>query len=124
MDRAAVRNLLQHELDHAEKLADRGHDVVFRSPRPHTRTHDVFINGEAWEMKGLGTGRASGLVDAIRRAAEQSDSVHVDLTRSALTRRQVEDALATIGRRYRRHFRRIVVIEVDETGVDVTWERT
>ncbi|MDP4014189.1 MAG: hypothetical protein U0990_01350 [Candidatus Nanopelagicales bacterium] len=122
MDRTAVRGLHQRELDHAQKLADLGHDVVFLPRHPSARTPDVLINGESWELKGPRTGLSSGLVDAIRRAKGQSKSVHVDLTRSTLTRNQVEDALATIERRYRRHFRRIVVIEIDETGVDLTWE--
>lgn len=52
VDRSAVpTGLKQHELDGAERLASRGHRVVFIPVTGKGKIADLMLDGEVWELK-------------------------------------------------------------------------
>lgn len=53
VDRSRVpTGLKQHELDTVQRIANRGHDVTFIPPHD-TKTADVTIDGQPWELKSV-----------------------------------------------------------------------
>lgn len=100
VDRSQVENLEQHELDTAERLARRGHDVVFIPPDPGQRTPDVTIDGEQWELKSPTGSSPDTIVRNIRKARAQSPRVVIDLSRSSLDRDEAKRSAQQALRRY------------------------
>lgn len=86
VDRSAVTaGLKQHELDGAERLAARGHRVVFIPVTGKGKTADLMIDGEVWELKSISGSSDDAVARNIRRAAKQAPRVVLDMTASSIT---------------------------------------
>lgn len=100
VDRSQVPHLRQHELDTAERLALRGHHVVFVPATGVGPTADATIDGQTWEIKSISGSSDDAVARNLRRAKRQSTSVVLDVTDSSLTDDQVKALVEHYGRRY------------------------
>jgi hypothetical protein len=86
VDRSAVpTGLKQHELDGAERLAARGHRVVFIPVTGKGKIADLMIDDELWELKSISGSSDDAVARNIRRAAKQAPRVVLDMTGSPIT---------------------------------------
>lgn len=70
------------ELQLASWLAEKGHDVEFLRPSadPGSRTPDVRIDGDLWEIKRITTTNCTKAKSRVGDALNQSENVIVDLS--------------------------------------------
>lgn len=101
VDRSKVRNVLQHELDTANRVARLGHDVEFRPPDDASDTADVFIGTARWDFKSP-TSAARGTIQkrVVQKLRTQGSNVLLDLTRSAMSFEDGIDLVDDLLRRY------------------------
>jgi hypothetical protein len=86
VDRSAVpTGLKQHELDGAERLAARGHRVVFIPVTGKGKIADLMIDDELWELKSISGSSDDAVARNIRRAAKQAPRIVLDMTGSPIT---------------------------------------
>jgi hypothetical protein len=73
----------QHELATAEALAAAGYIVEFLpiSIRKDSKSPDVLMNGEKWELKSPKTDKLSAIERNLKRATKQSGNVVIDSRR-------------------------------------------
>jgi hypothetical protein len=73
----------QHELATAEALAKVGYVVEFLpvDKRKDTKSPDVVMNGEKWEIKAPKTDKLSAIERNLKRATKQSDNIIIDSRR-------------------------------------------
>lgn len=73
----------QHELATAEALAAAGYIVEFLpiSTRKDSKSPDIFMNGEKWELKSPKTDKLSAIERNLKRATKQSGNVVIDSRR-------------------------------------------
>ncbi|MGD7789594.1 hypothetical protein ACQCX2_14855 [Propionibacteriaceae bacterium Y1700] len=84
VDRSQVRNLYQHELDTAARLAKHGHDVTFLPRRGTDRSPDALIDGRKFEFKAPEGGNGS-IGRNVRNSAHQARRAVLDNTRSLVS---------------------------------------
>lgn len=109
VDRSAVpTGLKQHELDGAERLAARGHRVVFISVTGKGRVADIVIDNEVWELKSISGSTDDAVARNIRRAAKQASRVVLDMTDSPITDEAVKRLVKHYARRYRLQSVRVI----------------
>jgi NAD(P)-dependent dehydrogenase (short-subunit alcohol dehydrogenase family) len=102
VDRSAVpTGLKQHELDGAERLARRGHRVVFIPATGKGKIADLMLNDELWELKSISGSSNDAVARNIRRAAKQAQRVVLDMTDSPITDEAVKRLVEHYARRYR-----------------------
>lgn len=100
VDRHAVRNLRQHEIDTARWLADLGHDVRFIPADSLGKTADIEINSQRWEIKSPTSSNRNTLVRRLGRGAAQSGRVVFDISRTEIS---IDEASCTAGEALRRY---------------------
>ncbi|WP_048890665.1 hypothetical protein [Mycobacterium heckeshornense] len=91
VDRTAVRNLRQHELDTAQRLADLGDNVRFIAADAAGKAPDVEISGQRWEIKSPTSSNRNTLITRLGRGAMQSGYVIFDISRTSIS---VNDAIS------------------------------
>lgn len=121
VDRSHVKHVQQHELDTADRLARRGHRVVFRPPDAEgVRSADVLLDGKKVELKSpLGDSR-NAITQNIRDARRQSNRVVIDLHRTDL---DDEQAITWARQAFERYgdIRELTILGKTRT---VRWEKT
>lgn len=72
-----------HEMKTARALAAAGHDVRFirKSEQPHTRTADLIMDGDIWEMKAPKSSNIGAVQRNLRRGLGQSHNIIFDSRR-------------------------------------------
>lgn len=86
VDRSRVpTGVKQHELDTAQRLADRGDDVVFTPASGVGKSADVMIDGQVWELKSVTGASPDAVARNIRRASDQAPRTILDLTDSPIS---------------------------------------
>lgn len=123
VDRSHVpRGLRQHELDTAERLAQRGHQVVFLAAAGTEKSPDATVDGEVWEFKAVFGSSPDAVARHLRAAAKQARrtrSAVLDVTGTDLTDDDVKRLVAHYGRRY--NLRAVRVIRGGSDGMDWRW---
>lgn len=121
VDRTQVpRGLKQHEIDGAERLADRGHGVVFLPPSGNGTTADMTIDGETWELKSPHGSSPDSIPRNLRKATSQSKRVVLDMTDSPIPFDEIKSLVERYGPRY--HLRSVRVIRGGAQGMDWRWD--
>lgn len=109
VDRSAVpTGLKQHELDGAERLAGRGHRVVFIPATGKGKIADLVIDDELWELKSISGSGDDAVARNIRRGAKQASRVVLDMTDSPITDEAVKRLVEHYARRYRLQSVRVI----------------
>jgi hypothetical protein len=109
VDRSAVpTGLKQHELDGAERLAGRGHRVVFIPVTGKGKIADLMLDDELWELKSISGSSDDAVARNIRRAAKQAPRVVLDMTDSSITDEAVQRLVERYARRYRLESVRVI----------------
>lgn len=121
VDRSQVpTGLKQHELDAANRLADRGDDVVFT---PHTgegKTADLILDGRLWELKSVFGGSNDAIARNIRRASDQAPRAVLDLTESPIS----DDVAKSLAEHYaKRYSMDSIRLIRGSDGLDWTYNR-
>lgn len=73
-------NVWQHELSTANALAEAGHVVEFLPTKDikNTKSPDILMNGEKWELKAPKTDKLSAIERNLKRATKQSGNIVID----------------------------------------------
>lgn len=73
-------NVWQHELSTANALAKAGHVVEFLPTKDikNTKSSDILMNGENWELKAPKTDKLSAIERNLKRATKQSSNIVID----------------------------------------------
>jgi len=109
VDRSAVpTGLKRHELDGAERLAARGHRVVFIPVSGKGKIADLMIDDEVWELKSISGSSDDAVARNVRRAAKQASRVVLDMTDSPITDEAVKRLVEHYARRYRLQSVRVI----------------
>lgn len=109
VDRSAVpTGLKQHELDAAERLAGRGHRVVFVPVTGKGKIADLSVDGELWELKSISGSSDDAIARNLRRAAKQASHVVLDVTDSPISEETVKRLVRHYARRYRLQSVRVI----------------
>jgi DNA-binding protein YbaB len=109
VDRSAVpTGLKQHELKGAERLAARGHRVVFIPVTGKGKIADLTIDDELWELKSISGSGADAVARNIRRAAKQAPRPVPDITDSPITDEVAKRLVEHYARRYRLRSVRVI----------------
>lgn len=105
---AAPTGLKQHELDGAERLARRGHRVVFIPATGEGKVADLMLDDELWELKSVSGSSHDAVGRNIRRASKQASRVVLDMTNSPITDEAVKRLVEHYARRYRLQSVRVI----------------
>ncbi|CAM3742554.1 CdiA C-terminal domain-containing protein [Tsukamurella ocularis] len=102
VDRSLVRNVKQHELDTADRIAQLGHDVTFRSTADDSKdTADVLIGGAKWDFKSPTSGSKNTIDKRVTSKIDlQGGNVVLDLSRSPMTWEDGSALVQDLLRRY------------------------
>lgn len=106
-----------HEKEVAELLADYG-KVVFMAPKikipENIRTPDYLVDGESWDLKTLKKKAGQNTIyNRIYKAKHQATSFVIDLTKTNLTDKIVEEQMKKLFRSDTTKFVNTVVIIID-----------
>ena len=73
-------NIWQHELSTANALAQAGYIVEFLSTKDikDTKSPDILMDGERWELKAPKTNKLSAIERNLKRATKQSSNIVID----------------------------------------------
>ena len=79
----ANTNVWEHELSTAKALANDGRRVEFLTAKEskHTKSPDIIMDGELWELKSPKTDKLSSIERNLKRASKQSHNVVLDSQR-------------------------------------------
>ncbi|MEO6999401.1 MAG: hypothetical protein ABI112_15070 [Terracoccus sp.] len=101
IDQSHVRKVLPHEIATAERLMRAGHHIEFIPALGDDPTPDIYLDGDAWDLKSPTGNSKETIIGMIKTGREQSSRMIIDLARTPIT---VEAAMEQIDyclRRYR-----------------------
>ncbi|QFG08859.1 capsid maturation protease and MuF-like fusion protein [Mycobacterium phage MalagasyRose] len=115
VDRSDVPHVHQHEIDTADRLARRDHEVKFKPATGVGKTADATIDGEVWEFKAPTGASDDAIARNLRAAVKQSPRAVLDLTNSPIDIERAKQLVEHYGQRYNLAEVRVI------RGDDVDW---